>query len=115
MSPGRVVFLDPETGDVIDGFELEAIPAGEVIDARDLVARVFGIAGDPVALLARIEIDTTFRRALLAHEYEPVFQGAHGGRMDAIATAVFVRAQSMCRSVEARIECEEALRKPVHL
>ena len=59
--PGRVVFLDAEGAEVYS-FELDVL-RGETVDARDLVARVFGIAGDPVALLARIESDATFRRA----------------------------------------------------
>lgn len=73
--------------------------------------RVLGIAGDPVALLERIESDAAFRAKLLTLEYEPIFQGMHGGKLDVIAGGMISRAQSMCRAVEARIAAEVALQE----
>jgi len=106
---GRVVFTDPETGAEIDSFDFDSLNDGEALDARELVSRVLGIAGDPAALVAKIEGDAAFRRALAAVVYEPIFQGMHGGRLDAIAADRITAAQSMCRAVEARIACESAL------
>ena len=107
---GRVVFTDPDTGALIDGFDLDSLKDGELLDARDLVSRMLGIVGDSTALLAKIEGDADFRRALAAAVYEPIFQGLHGGRLDEIVADRIAAAQSMCRAVEARIACEAALK-----
>ena len=77
-----------------------------------LVHSVIGIDVEPAALLDRIETSKTYRRSLLALVYEPIFQGLHGGRFDAIADSRIQAAQDMCRSVDARIAAEEALRDP---
>ena len=106
----RVVFTDPDTGLVIDSFEFESLTGDETLTAHEAVVRVLGIAGDPVALLERIESDPVFRRKLAALEYEPISQGMHGGRLDIIARGIVSRAQDMCRVVEARIAAEEPLR-----
>ena len=106
---GTVVITDPETGAVVDSFVVDNLKDGEVLDAREVVSRVLGIVGDPVALLVSIE-NQAFRRDLLAHEYDPIFQGIYWGKLDVIAADLFAAAQGMCRAVEARIACEEALR-----
>ena len=89
----RVVFTDPDTGLVIDSFEFES-PTGaeETLTAHELCVRVLGLAGDPAALLERVEADPVFRRKLLAAEYEPIFGGMHGGKLDDIAGDMISRA-----------------------
>ena len=111
MTTARVVFHDPETGVEIDSYAYDSIYDCGSLDGIDLIHSVIGIDVDPAALAARIEDDSSFRRALLALVYEPLFAGMNCGAFDAIAEARVQEAQDMCRTVEARIACEEALQE----
>lgn len=107
----RVVFIDDATGLVTDSFEYPGTD-GEVLDARDLVSMALGIESDPLALLARVDADPGYLRAVLDLVPEPLFQGMHGGRLDAIAsTRIEGGAKVLCRVVEARRAAEAALQE----
>ena len=107
----RVNVHDPQTNIVIDSCEIESIIDETEFQGIGLIHSVIGIDMDPAELLERIESDEAFRRSLLALVYQPMFAGMNGGQFDAIAEARVQEAQNMCRTVEARIACEEALQE----
>ena len=110
MTTGRVEFVDPDTGAVIDSYMYGSIADGESLDVRDMVSHLLGIDTAPEALLARLETDPGYARAGVDLVPERLFQGKCGGRLDAIAAERIALVQDMCRAVQARIAAEEALR-----
>lgn len=113
MTIGRVKFIAPETGDVIDSFVYDSIlDHDQTMTAREFASRVLGIDTDPIALLVKLEADPKFRAAVMDLDATvPLFAGLHSGRLDAIASERITRVQDMCRSVEARLAAEAAFKE----
>lgn len=101
----RVVFIADETGLFTDAFDF-AGGDGEVLDARDLVSLMLGIDSDPLTLLAQVEADHGYLRAVLNLVHEPLFHGLQGGKLDAIAAARIAASHDLCLVVGARVAAD---------
>ena len=106
----RIVFTDPVSGDGLEVVEFGSLIEDETYNARELISRALGLDADPAELLAHLERDAVFRRAVLEMVSLDVFRGMHGGEIDIIAGEVVARAKGLCLVVEARIAAEAAVK-----